>query len=244
MPKPPLASNLRNDFASKRYEYMSMVGGILWLANMTMPHLMYAASQLSRFVHNPGPIHYNACVRVLCYLQHVEARALVFNPKPDRPLTIYVDSNWATKFSSSGAMFLFMGCLINWFSKVQRSASFSSTEAELFGAIMAAREGIWLRMLLAELGYMQRGPTTIFSDNIGCVKLSYDPVSFKKTKHIILAADGLRDYVARLIFALEYVPGKLNVADILTKAQAVSVFTSLLQTLDHMTGMQDTTTTD
>ena len=89
-------------------------------------------------------------------------------------------------------------------------------------------------MLLSELGYMQTSSTIIYSDNMSCVKLSYDPVSFKKVKHIILAADGLRDFVARLIFSLEYIPGQLNVADILTKAQAHSVFTSLLQAYDHM----------
>jgi hypothetical protein len=231
---PEIGSQAYVDFAPKRYEYMSIVGGILWLANMTMFHLSYAASQLSRFVHNPGPVHYSAAIRVLCYLRDSDSRVLHFNPNPKRPLVIYVDSNWATKFSSSGAMFFFMGCLVTWFSKVQRSASFSSTEAELFGAIMAAREGIWIRMLLSELGYMQTSSTVIYSDNMSCVKLSYDPVSFKKVKHIILAADGLRDFVARLIFSLEYIPGQLNVADILTKAQAHSVFTSLLQAYDHM----------
>ena len=55
---------------------------------------------------------------------------------------------------------------------------------------------------------------------------------FKKTKHILRAAEGLRDYVARNVFVLKHIPGTTNLADILTKAQAVAVFASLLAAYD------------
>ena len=64
--------------------------------------------------------------------------------------------------------------------------------------------------------------------------LSYDPVSFKKTKHILRAAEGLRDYVARLVLELVHLPGKINIADILTKAQATSVFNELMVAFDAL----------
>ena len=75
-------------------------------------------------------------------------------------------------------------------------------------------------------------PGRIFSDSKACVELSYDPVSFKKTKHILRAAFGLRDYVAREIFELVFITGSTNLADILTKNQAVSVFTALMAAYD------------
>ena len=62
--------------------------------------------------------------------------------------------------------------------------------------------------------------------------LAYDPIAFKKTKHILRAANGLRDYVARDVFTLIWLSGSVNLADILTKAQAVSVFTGLMQSYD------------
>jgi hypothetical protein len=147
-------------------------------------------------------------------------------------LVAYVDSNWATKFSSSGAMLYYRGCLVHWFSKVQRSVSFSSTEAELFGAILAAKEAVWLRLLLGDFDCTPDGPTTIYSDNKSCVDLSFDPVAFKKTKHILLAGEGLRDYVMRLVIVLKYIAGSVNVADILTKAQTPAVFTTLMAAHD------------
>ena len=129
-------------------------------------------------------------------------------------------------------MFFYAGCLVHWFSKTQRSVSFSSAEAELFGAILAAKEAIFLRYLLDDLSRTPDGPTRIYSDSKSCVDLSYDPVSFKKTKHILRAAEGLRDYVAREVIVLSHIAGVINIADMLTKEQAVSMFTQLMQVYD------------
>ena len=90
---------------------------------------------------------------------------LIFASRLDSPFEVYVDSSWEVKFSSSGAMFFYAGCLIAWFSKVQRSVAFSSAEAELFGAILAAKEGIFCRDLLLEFGMNVGGATTIFTDS-------------------------------------------------------------------------------
>ena len=222
--------------AARRATYMAIVGGLLWLSNVTRFELAFASSQLARFVSNPGELHFAAAIRVLLYLQSTADRVLVFSPRADLtpPLQVYVDSDWSVKFSSSGALFFYAGCLVAWFSKVQRSVSFSSAESELFGAIMAGREAIFIRELLVDLGLTQSKPTQIFTDSKSCVDLSYDPVSFKKTKHILRAAEGLRDYVARLVLVLVHLPGKINVADILTKAQATSVFVELMAAYDAL----------
>lgn len=113
--------------------------------------------------------------------------------------------------------------------------SFSSAEAEIFGAILAAKEGVYFRELLHDLSLPPNGPTRIYSDSKSCIDLSFDPVSFKKTKHILRAAEGLRDYVSRLVFCLTFISGKLNMADILTKAQAVAVFNELMREFGRYT---------
>ena len=50
------------------------------------------------------------------------------------------DDERGTRFSVSGCMIFFHGCLFHWFSKMQRSVSLSSAEAEFFGGMMAARD--------------------------------------------------------------------------------------------------------
>ena len=126
----PVLGSVEYDEMSKfRDAYMAtIVGGLLWLANMTRVDIAYSASQLARFMTNPGPSHFKAAIRVLVYLRDTADRALVMRPDPVRGLESFVDSSWATKFSCSGGMFFYHGCLFHWFSKMQRSVTLSSAE--------------------------------------------------------------------------------------------------------------------
>ena len=125
-------------------------------------------------------------------------------------------------------MVFFHGCLFHWFSKMQRSVSLSSAEAEYFGGMMAARDLVWIRDLLVDLGIVLDGPSVIQSDSKSAIDMSHDPVAFKKTKHILRAAEFLRDLVAREVITLKHLPGRVMIADILTKAPARVVFTELI----------------
>lgn len=217
------------EMACYREAYMSLVGAYLWLANMTRFELGYVAAQLARFVSNPSRVHFKAAIRVLVYLRTTKARALVLTPLRDSPpnLRVFVDSSWGTRFSVSGAVFEFMGAIVHWFSKTQRSVSMSSTEAEYFAASLAARDTLFLRDLLEDLNLVQNYPTPMRSDNKGVAELSFDPVAFKKTKHILRAAEFLRDLVARRKVDISWLSGADNVADLLTKLVTVGVFRHL-----------------
>ena len=61
------------------------------------------------------------------------------------------------------------------------------------------------------------GPTPLCIDSKSAIDLTYDPVTFKKTKHILRAANELRDRVARDIFSPTFVEGTSQLADMLTK---------------------------
>ena len=137
---PPVGSPEHERMSAKRHDYMAIVGALLWLANVTFFQLAFPASQLARYVSNPGEEHFTAAVRVLIYVRD-HPWTLRFHAKIDAgcPLHVYVDSDWSVKFSSSGALFFFGRCLVAWFSKIQRSVSFSSAESEIFGAILAAK---------------------------------------------------------------------------------------------------------
>jgi hypothetical protein len=125
-------------------------------ANMTHFDLCYAASQLARFMTNPGPTHFSAAMRVVIYIRSTVGRALTFRPNEAMGFDTFVDSNWSTRFSvlcirSSTALFFFHGCLVLLFSKMQRSVTLSSAEAEFFGATLARIEIIFFRDLLVDL---------------------------------------------------------------------------------------------
>ena len=58
--------------------YRGMVGSHLYLASWTRPDFVFAVSELSRFVSNPGKPHLEAAKRVLRYLKKTMNLGLVF----------------------------------------------------------------------------------------------------------------------------------------------------------------------
>ncbi len=46
------------------------------------------------------------------------------------------------------------------------------------------KEAIWLRKLMADVGLVQVGATTIMCDNQGCIALAKNPTHHSRTKHI------------------------------------------------------------
>ena len=99
--------------------------------------------------------------------------------------------------------------------------------------MLAARDLLFIRELLIELGLRFNKPSTIHCDSKSAVDMAFDPVAFKKTKHILRAAEFLRDLVLRDVVVLTHLSGTLMIADILTKAVARAVFRQLIELLDR-----------
>ena len=213
--------------APKREEYMTVVGALLWLAAFTRPDVTYAASVLARFVSNPAQVHYVAMQRVLSYLSNTADQVLVFEPQASGNLELLSDANWSEKFSTAGYVAMLFGCPVAWYSRLQRSVSHSSAEAEYAAASMAAREGIFLRDVMTDMGLSYGSPTPLFIDNKSAIDMSFDPIAFKKTKHILREAYYLRDLVARLVYRPTHVTSAEQAADIFTKALGRVTFQAL-----------------
>ena len=67
----------------------------------------------------------------------------------------------------------------------------------------------------------------MFLDSKSAIDMSFDPVAFKKTKHILRDANFLRDTVARELFKPEHVSSSEERADIMTKAVPRPIFLHL-----------------
>ena len=80
---------------------------------------------------------------------------------------------------------------------------------------------------------LRRWPTPLLLDSKSAVELTYDPVAFKKTKHILRAANELRDRVAREVFRPEYVPAADQLADMLTKPLGPTAHNLMLNRMLH-----------
>jgi len=84
-------------------------------------------------------------------------------------------------------------------------------------ASAAVQEAMHLRQLLSDLSLRQEGPTAIHEDNRGCIDMSANPVTFKRSKHIDIRYHYIRERVMSNDVKLTYIPTQDQLADLLTK---------------------------
>ena len=88
----------------------------------------------------------------------------------------------------------------------------------------------------SDLDLVPVGPTIIYTDSKAIVELSVDAVAFKKTKHILRAAEFLRDLVLRRVYSLSHISGTLNPADVMTKPLPRGTFVPIIELIDSFVG--------
>lgn len=209
--------------------YGELVGSLNWLASNTRPDIATAVGSLCRFIVNPGQQHWSAARRVLQYLSCTSTLRLCYSKKSDAdPLTGYSDSDCAgdpdSRRSTTGFVFLLAGGAVSWKSQLQSSTSLSSVEAEYVALCSAAREAVWMRQLLSDVGHAQHAPTRICADNRGCIAIANHNRSDSRTKHIDVKYHYTREQIKEKRIDLTHVPTGDMVADSLTKPINVAKF--------------------
>ena len=107
--------------------------------------------------------------------------------------------------------------MISWKSQKQSVVALSTTEAEYIALCTATQEGVWLRLLLENVGQEQNGPTTIYEDNQGAICLSKNPRDHSRTKPIDKKYHFVRDTMSRNIVDVIRCESKRMLADVFTK---------------------------
>lgn len=205
-------------------EYRSIVGGLRYLTH-TRPDLSYAVGVVSRFMERPTKIHLQAVKGILRYIKGTMDYGLVYS-KGEKQITIegYSDSDHAKdvidRRSTGGMAFYVNGNLVSWSSQKQRCVALSSCEAEFMAATTTACQGIWLRKLLTEITGQHIPPVTMYVDNKSALELMKNPVFHGRSKHIDIRFHFIRECVENGEIVVNHIDGKVQKADMLTKALA------------------------
>eukprot|EP00965_Chrysotila_dentata_P120476 3983966-Pleurochrysis_carterae.AAC.2 len=85
--------------------YQSLVGALLYCSTQTRPNVAFAVGMLCRAMSCPTPELFGAAHRVLMYLSHHRSVGLRFE-RAARPIEGFSDSDWATRHSTSGYVFM------------------------------------------------------------------------------------------------------------------------------------------
>ena len=92
----------------------------------------------------------------------------------------------------------------------------SATEAELAALYIVAREAVYIRIILEEMGHKQPA-TPLQTDNSMAEAVVNGKVQPKRTKAMDMRFHWLRDRECQEQFRIHWRPGKLNYADYWTK---------------------------
>jgi hypothetical protein len=206
-----------------RHQYSSLVGGLLYLATTVRPDISYPVGVLSKYMSCPTVTHWKAARGVLRYLAGTSRVGITYGAAP-AVLHGYCDADYGrevdTRRSTTGYVYTIAGGAFSWSSKRQPTVAASTTEAEYMAASAAAKEALWLRKLLAEMGEPV-GTVSVSCDSNGALALLHNPVTSERSKHIDVHHHFVRERVALGQVCCRYVNPAVNPADMFTKPLAI-----------------------
>ncbi|KAJ2914738.1 hypothetical protein MD484_g5685, partial [Candolleomyces efflorescens] len=217
--------------------YQSLVGSFQYLASTYRPEISTAAMVLGHHSSKPESKHMAAAKHVLRYLYGTRNYVLMFDPKKDiddsvnshiRAAAAFMDADWAsdssTRLSISGYAIYFMGSLVGWSSVRQRVIALSSTEAEYYAIVHAAKRVLWFRLFLMTSGIDVPSPFPMLIDNKSAIAQASSPAISARSKHIHIKYLFIKNYFGDGTLTPTWVSSSVNVADIFTKLLSFPLF--------------------
>ena len=135
--------------------------------------------------------------------------------------THYVDANLfhdiLTGRSVTGILHLFNKTPMDWCSKKQSTVETATYGSEFVAAKTCTEQIIEIRNTLRYLGVPIRSKCYMFGDNESVVNSASIPHAKLHKRHVYLAFHRVREAIAAGILTYQYLPGKDNPADILSK---------------------------
>jgi transposase InsO family protein len=215
-----------------RVPYSNAVGSLMYAMVCTRPDIAHAVSVVSRFMGTPGKEHWKAVKRIFRYLRGTSDVGLFYGGDPYSSVTGYSDSDYAgdvdSRRSMTGYVFTLGGSVVSWKATLQATVTLSTTEAEYMALTEAAKEGIWLKGLVSDLG-LHHDKVTVFCDSLSAICLTKDQVHHERTKHIDVRYHFLRNEKRVKVMKVGTAD---NPADMFTKTVPHSKFQHCLNLLN------------
>ncbi|GJW92213.1 transposable element [Tanacetum coccineum] len=117
-----------------RIPYASAVGSLMYVMVCTRPDIAHAMSVVSRYMAHPGKEHWNAVKRIFRYLKGTSDVGLIYGGEREYLVAGYSDSDYAADLDARRSLTGYVFTI---------------------GSSVAAKEGIWLKGLIEDLGFPQ-----------------------------------------------------------------------------------------
>ena len=234
--------------------YHRVLGQLAWAA-LSRADLSFPISFLSRFQAKPNPAAEH-CMRVFMKWLSGNLHFVQSMPAPQCPhageskeIVSFCDASWGLD-SVSGAIFVYRGCCIKFFSRKQEVPALSSAEAEIISIVDTAKEMVSLGMLLQTM--IQGIPLdplgmplqttgemglTMFNDAKAAISMGKMDGLLRPVRHLELRVKYCQHLYRRRQLSLTHWRGDENPADGLTKSlRPLNLWTNLVDAVGLVPG--------
>jgi hypothetical protein len=217
--------------------YRKIVGTLLWPARNAYPAIQYAVVQLCRAMEKPSHRAFKSAMHCLHWLHEHRHEGIRFREDASPVPVCYYDSGHLQDRvdykSFYGYVIVFKGAPIYWTSKKHAHVGESSAEDEYMALCHAAKQVVWLRYLLEDLGYGEwvREPTLLLGDNKQAGRWSRTNMITNGNRFIERMYHKVREFVEAGAIETRYINTKLNPADLFTKDVSREVVDTLVPML-------------
>ena len=253
----------------KHKAYRSFLGIIGYLMLGSYVECAYAYKELARFNHCYGREHWETLMRLISYLKKAKVwHYLSLSKHGGLRLYAFCDSDWngSDQCLSTTSWIVFLGnSPISWCSRMQRSTSRSTGEAEFLALSSCSQEALYLQMFVASLDiptstfeifgndrsrYEEEGvakgvpaeryatAVKIWSDSKVALAQAKKPEHWivDKLRHVRTAYFFFKSYVRRGKLELHSVPGTENPSNVGTKGFGAPGKTAANQQAEYFEG--------
>ena len=218
--------------------YMQLIGSLLYLSTMSRPDISFHLSVLCRCMSDPSPLAYEQALGVLAYLYKTRHRRITYRRDFKVPPVFgkhhaaiqrnmgfhaYSDASWNVPNPSYGFVLFLAGGPVSFVSKNLKSAD-SSCEAEYSASAKTARDMVYIRNVCHELGFTLHGGLVLGVDNTAAIDVARNLGITARTKHYGREIHYIREQHDRGSILLQWVPTKIQRADLFTKALDPTTF--------------------
>jgi hypothetical protein len=204
----------------------AVTGTLLYYARAVDSTMLVALNAIATQQASPTQKTMERAKQLLDYAASQEEAVLTYNAS-DMVLAIHSDAGYLNERKSrsraGGHFFLSSnvqcppnnGAILN-VAQIIKAVMSSAAEAELGGLFINAKEAVYIRNILTEMGYPQP-PTPLQTDNSTADGVVNNTVQPKRTKSMDMRFQWLRCREAQNQFRIYWRPGKTNLADYFTK---------------------------
>ncbi len=217
------------------HSYREKIGGLIWLQTWTRPDIAYSVNFLARFTLCCTPKLMAQVDWVWGYLRFSCELGIRFSPEPDldyglNTLIVFSDASDAdcliTRRSTGGHVMFFNNSPFSWRSKRHTLVGLNTMDSEAYEICAATQQIKHVSNILVGLDYPQE-LVPVMVDNQAAIQTAENPCLQHHTKHLGRRYAFIREAREDKEILLVHTPGKVNIADIFTKALPYAHFVYL-----------------